>query len=248
MRSVRNVRNLLRLPIHRVAQPQAARFAQPGGVRDNQVMARIVGVFPLPRVVLFPGTSLPLHIFEPRYRALVRDALDGDRSFAIALLKPGQDGDDAGVPEIYPIGCMGRIDEVVPLPDGRFLLTLTGETRVEFLELTRRAPYRRYTVRDLSETPPDEAALDADETLLRILSAYHQILSAAAGGASGMPLPTERPFALTVNRIAFGLDIDPAVKYQLLETGDLEARARQLLGILESALPSYLDLGSGAVN
>ena len=63
-----------------------------------------------------------------------------------------------------------------------------------------------------------------------------------------MPLPTERPFALTVNRIAFGLDIDPAVKYQLLETGDVDERARQLVRILESALPRYLDLGDGALN
>jgi Lon protease-like protein len=207
-----------------------------------------LSVFPLPRIVLFPGATLPLHVFEPRYRALVRDALAGNRSFAIALLKSGYEKDYDGNPEIHSIGCEGRIEEVVPLPDGRFLLSLTGTSRVEFVRMTRDAPYRSYQVRYLSDPTPDEAQPETQETLLRLLSAYQQILGAVSGRGAGMPLPTDLPFTITVNRIAFGLDIDPVLKYKLLETSDILGRARMVVDLLEEALPGFLDLGEDELN
>ncbi len=211
-------------------------------------MKEILGVFALPRVVLFPGAILPLHVFEPRYRALVRDALADDRHFAIGLLKPGFEASYEGNPEIYPIGCAGRIGEVAPLPDGRFLLTLVGTERVEFGEMTRGVPYRRHRVRYLPELAPDERSPEAREVLLRLVSAYQQILSAMAGSTVPSPVATGMPFAETVNRVALGLEIDPSVKYRLLENGDLLARAERLATILEAALPEHLDLDGGSVN
>ena len=210
-------------------------------------MSDVLGVFALPGVVLFPAATIPLHVFEPRYRALVRDALVGDRRFAMALLRGGSDPQQP-TPEIYPIGCAGRIGDLVPLPDGRFLLTLTGTQRVEFGEITRDAPYRCHRVRYLPELPPDEGSPRTQEALLRLLSAYQQIVSAASGRSSASPLLTGMPFAETVNRIAFGLDLDPPAKYRLLENGDLFARAERLAGLLESALPRYLDLDDDSVN
>src|SRR5207249_411342 len=124
--------------------------------RSAAIMNEKLGVFALPRVVVFPGATLPLHVFEPRYRALVPDALAGDRQFALALLKPGYEASYEGTPDVYPIGCAGRVGNVVTLPDGRFLLTLTGTQRVEYLEMTRRKPYRRHRVRYLAELAPDE--------------------------------------------------------------------------------------------
>ena len=211
-------------------------------------MNETLGVFALPRIVLFPGASLPLHVFEPRYRALVRDALAGKRVFAMALLKPGYEADYEATPEIYPIGCAGRIDTVVPLPDGRYLLSLTGTQRVEFLDMAGADPYRSHNVRYLSELAPADDSPAAREALLRLVSAYQQILSSVSGHKSIAPLPTGTPFAETVNRIAFGLDIEPQVKYRLLENGDLFARAERLVSLLESALPGYLDLEDGSLN
>ena len=66
-------------------------------------------IFPLPNVVLFPNVFLPLHIFEPRYREMVADALDGDRIIGMVLLRPGWEGDYEGRPPVYPIGCAGLI-------------------------------------------------------------------------------------------------------------------------------------------
>jgi len=210
-------------------------------------MKDVLGVFALPRVVLFPGATLPLHVFEPRYRNLVRDALDGDRAFALALLKPGYEPYYEGTPDIYPIGCAGHIDDVVALPDGRFLLTLTGTHRVEFGTMTSRAPYRRHQVRYLDEREPDAGSPEAEDVFLRLLSAHQQIVSALSGRGT-VPLDTGLPFAETVNRIALALDIEPSVKYGLLEDGDVEARAGRIASLLESALPATLEGDEGTIN
>jgi Lon protease-like protein len=69
----------------------------------------IIPIFPLPNVVLFPSVFLPLHIFEPRYRAMVRDALGGDRIIGMALLRPGWDAHYEGSPAVYEVGCAGLI-------------------------------------------------------------------------------------------------------------------------------------------
>ena len=83
-----------------------------------------ISIFPLPGAVLYPGLQLPLHIFEPRYRAMVSDALARDRK--IGMIQPQQPREGA---PIYAIGCLGKIGEVEALPDGRFNLVLEGETR-----------------------------------------------------------------------------------------------------------------------
>src|SRR5512146_486046 len=83
-------------------------------------------VFPLPNVVFFPKTYLPLHIFEPRYRQMVADATAGGQCIAMALLKEGWESDYYGNPSIYPIVCAGRLVSVQPLPDGRSNILLQG--------------------------------------------------------------------------------------------------------------------------
>src|SRR5215813_3498756 len=85
-------------------------------------------IFPLPNVVLFPGTYLPLHIFEPRYRAMIDAALAGTPVIGMILLRPDADAMAARAP-IFDVGCAGRIVEHRRLPDGRFHLVLAGERR-----------------------------------------------------------------------------------------------------------------------
>src|SRR5512144_2254723 len=85
-----------------------------------------IPIFPLPNVVLFPNVFLPLHIFEPRYRAMVDDALRGDRIIGMVLLRPGWEADYEGRPAIYPIGCAGVITHAERLNDGRFNIVLRG--------------------------------------------------------------------------------------------------------------------------
>src|SRR5262245_26804387 len=85
-----------------------------------------IPIFPLPSVVLFPNVFLPLHIFEPRYRQMVNDALSGDRVIGMVLLKPGYEAEYDGKPPVYHIGCSGLITHVERLEDGRFNLILRG--------------------------------------------------------------------------------------------------------------------------
>ena len=82
-------------------------------------MSDLLPLFPLPNVVLFPNVFLPLHIFEPRYREMVADALADDRMIGMVLLRPGWEHDYEGRPPIYPVGTSGLITNVERLPDGR---------------------------------------------------------------------------------------------------------------------------------
>src|SRR4051794_30821611 len=93
-----------------------------------------IPIFPLPNVVLFPNVFLPLHIFEPRYRAMVADALAGDRIIGMTLLQPGFEGDYEGRPPVYAIGCAGLITHSEVLPDGRYNIVLRGLERFRIVD------------------------------------------------------------------------------------------------------------------
>ena len=97
-------------------------------------------LFPLPGVALFPELPLPLHIFEPRYRAMVKDALSGSRVIGIVQARPGQEGMPS---PIFSIGCAGRIEGVAELDDGRSNIVLRGISRFRIdEELPQTGPYR----------------------------------------------------------------------------------------------------------
>ncbi len=85
-----------------------------------------IPLFPLPNVVLFPHVTLPLHIFEPRYREMVSTALEGDRMIGMVLLRPGWEGDYEGRPPIYEVGCTGLITHAERTTDGRYNHVLRG--------------------------------------------------------------------------------------------------------------------------
>jgi Lon protease-like protein len=91
-------------------------------------------LFPLPNIVMFPTVVQGLHVFEPRYRQLVKDALAGDRFIAIALLKPGWEDDYENAPPIEPVACLGRVTWHEKMADGRYNLRLRGVARLRILE------------------------------------------------------------------------------------------------------------------
>lgn len=116
-----------------------------------------ISIFPLPGVILFPGLQLPLHIFEPRYRALVKDALARDRR--IGMIQPQRA--EEGAP-LYAVGCLGKIGEIEALDDGRFNLVLEGISRFRVMhEIDAATPFRQVEAELLEET--DCAALSPVE-------------------------------------------------------------------------------------
>ncbi|MGZ3460279.1 MAG: LON peptidase substrate-binding domain-containing protein, partial [Archangium sp.] len=126
--------------------------------------AQALKVFPLPSAVLFPHAALPLHIFEPRYRELVRDALAGDKVLALAQLEPGWEGQYGERPPMQPMMCAGLIIWHEELPDGRYNILLQGICRARLLaELPADKPYREVRVQPL----PDAAWQGPEEERLR---------------------------------------------------------------------------------
>src|SRR5215203_6967938 len=119
-----------------------------------------IPIFPLPNVVLFPNVFLPLHIFEPRYREMVADALDGDRLIGMVLLRPGWEGDYEGRPPVFPVGCAGVITHAERLADGRFNIVLRG---MEKFRITREEGDKLYRLAHVESVPepPAERLRDA---------------------------------------------------------------------------------------
>jgi hypothetical protein len=117
-----------------------------------------LSVFPLPNGALFPGTLLPLHVFEARYRDLIRDALAGSKTLAIARLKPGFEADYEGRPPVFDVCGAGRIVEHVAHKDGRYHILLRGISRVRILgELPPATLYRVVRGEVIDDLPVDPA-------------------------------------------------------------------------------------------
>src|SRR5262245_64020543 len=114
-------------------------------------MSDLLPLFPLPNVVLFPNVFLPLHIFEPRYKEMVSDAIAGDRMIGMVLLRPGWEHDYEGRPPIYPIGSSGVITHVERLADGRYNIVLRGLERFRVASEDHAKSYRRGRVGALPE-------------------------------------------------------------------------------------------------
>lgn len=186
-----------------------------------------IPLFPLPGVALFPELPLPLHIFEPRYRAMLKDALAGSRFIGIVQHRPGLEGDPLPV---FSIGCAGRIEGVAVLDDGRSNIVLRGVSRFHIdEELKEGRPYRVARVSPLIEKVLDEAALT--DSLARVLHEIGQIDE----GMSLLARTDEAPKALVVNMLAQLLPLGDLERQSLIEAPTIDERARLLAQILDFA-------------
>src|SRR5688572_15369713 len=113
-----------------------------------------IPLFPLPNIVLFPNVFLPLHVFEPRYRHLVSDTLNGDRIIGMVLLRPGHESEYEGRPPVFGVGCAGVMTHAEPLSDGRFNIVLRGLERFRITGEDASRPYRLADIDPLPEVVP----------------------------------------------------------------------------------------------
>ena len=189
-----------------------------------------IPIFPLPNVVLFPNVFLPLHIFEPRYREMVRDALRGDRIIGMALLRPGYEADYEGRPPVYSVGCAGVVTHAEPLADGRYNIVLRGLEKFRVIDEDRTKPYRIASVEPLPEEVPE-----SDRTPLRQQRHRLEALLAAAlerGGAEPRFPPAVADEDL-INALAQYMELDPLERQALLERDGVLARCRGIIELLE---------------
>jgi uncharacterized protein len=194
----------------------------------------LLPLFPLPNVVLFPNVFLPLHIFEPRYREMVADAITGDRMIGMVLLRPGWEQDYEGRPPVYPIGCSGLITHVEQLADGRYNIVLRGFERFRVIDEDHSRPYRRASLERLSERPID----GNDRAALRRQRAKLETMLAGAHESKGADpkIPAAMGDEDLVNALAQYLDLEPLEKQALLEHHSLRTRAESLVELLEIKL------------
>jgi uncharacterized protein len=194
-------------------------------------MSDLLPLFPLPNVVLFPNVFLPLHIFEPRYREMVADAIAGDRMIGMVLLRPGWERDYEGRPAVYPIGASGVITHFERLSDGRYNIILRGLERFRILEEDTSCRYRRATVEQLSEGK----LAGEDRVIIRRQRAKLEALLAPAVAKAGADVINASAMADEdlINALAQYLDLEPLEKQALLERNCLRSRAESLVELLE---------------
>ncbi len=182
-------------------------------------------IFPLSGTILYPGLRLPLHIFEPRYRAMVSDALVRDRR--IAMIQPQHA--EEGAP-LFSIGCIGKIEDVEALEDGRFNIVLDGEHRFRILrELDVATPFRQVEAELIDD--PEHEALSAVERadFERTARDYadHQ------GYSVDWDSVTRLDDTALINGVSQIVPFDAASKQALLEAPDLASRCELLVQLMQ---------------
>jgi Lon protease-like protein len=201
-----------------------------------------IPIFPLPNVVLFPNVFLPLHVFEPRYRQMVTDALSGERMIGMVLLRPGHEADYDGTPPVYEVGCAGLITHVERLSDGRFNIVLRGLERFRIVgeePPTAIVQYRRALIAPLADAnAADRTHLkDARQRLEAMLAPLFSGTLAARG------LPQQMPDDELINALAQYLELEPIEKQALLERDGALARCQSLVELLE--MKALMEKGLG---
>ncbi len=184
-----------------------------------------LSIFPLPGALLFPGMHLPLHIFEPRYRAMVNDSLARDRR--IAMIQPKGGGDK---PPLFEIGCVGRIADVEAMEDGRFNVVLEGLSRFRILRELEVTTLFRQVEAELIADP-------TDETLSMGARAALELESRRFAETQGYAVDWEAVARLDdqnlVNGIAQIAPFDPAAKQALLEADTIADRAELIIQLMQ---------------
>jgi uncharacterized protein len=188
-----------------------------------------IPIFPLPNVVLFPNVFLPLHIFEPRYRAMVEDALRDDRIIGMVLLQPGWEADYEGRPPVYPIGCAGVITHSERLPDGRYNIVLRGLQKFRILGEEADRLYRVARI----ETIVEPAGADERALVHRERQRLESLLVPSARRQADTHVPASMPDEDLVNAVAQYMEFEPVEKQALLERDGLLCRCRSLIELLE---------------
>lgn len=189
-----------------------------------------LSIFPLPGALLFPRMHLPLHIFEPRYRAMVSDALARDRRIGMVQPRPQPRGQASDTPGLFGMGCVGRIIDVEALPDGRFDIVLEGLARFTIVsELDVATPFRQ--VEAILETPATGEVLAlAERSSIEMES---RRFADAQGYAVDWEAVTRLDDESLVNGIAQIAPFDPASKQALLEAATLADRAALIVQLMQ---------------
>lgn len=195
----------------------------------------LLPLFPLPNIVFFPHTRLPLHVFEPRYRQMVKDALEADQRIGIILLRPGWESEYYDAPPVFECGTLGTIEQAVALEDGRFNIVVRGDVRFRIIDEVSRVPYRTARVIAEPEVTREAAQAYAQREWLADLS--RQYLEYLPDQTAVPEIETVNLDALT-NALIMSLNLDVEEKQKLLELSDVVGRAEEIGNELANRIES----------
>lgn len=191
-----------------------------------------VRVFPLPNLVMFPHVLQPLHIFEPRYRDMLADALADDRLICLALLAPGWEKNYDGRPPLYPIACLGRVVSDQRLEDGKSNILLLGLRRVGIVrEQPPQRPFRQAEVVVHLDRYPVATAADRPALRKRLVTVLERILKRAPQARDHLArlLDGQVPLGVLCDILTSTIQLPCDFKQRMLAELDVDCRAQLLL-------------------
>ena len=203
---------------------------------DLEGFSGLVPSFPLPHVVLFPHALMPLHIFEPRYRRMVTDALDGERMIAMALTRPGWQksaSSTANLP-LHQIMGLGKIIAHEKLEDGRYYLVLRGLARVKLaFEQPADLPYRLGHVDICQEHLEPTPTYDRQERAAELVSLFSQLFPEIPLKKLFLSASSDLPLQTLCDIILGAVPLPPEHSQQFMDDLDVDSRSLKLLGVLQ---------------
>jgi len=201
----------------------------------------ITPLFPLPNVVLFPKTPMPLYIFEERYRTMVREVLAGNGELVIALLRGGSEPGYASLNAIHDIACLGKIETYEELEDGKYNIVVVGLHRVRIVREVQHSPYRMVEVERLEAEAYDERAVDIVERHNQLGGLFAKFTELATGvRQQALELMPQLDFESLVNMVAMTLNLDIEQKQALLEIDNTAQRCDVLIPVLQQQLETLV--------
>lgn len=207
---------------------------------DAASFSGVVRLFPLPNLVLYPHVMQPLHVFEPRYRELLEDALNNDGLIAMAVLEPGWEADYEGSPPIAEYACLGKVITYHRLEDGRYNVLLLGVRRVRMVhELEPLRSFRQAEVELLDDCYDGVSEQELGRLQQELLEAFQRQLPDGCQASDQLTelLSQHLPLGLLTDLAAYTLPLDVETKQNLLSEEHVVARAKMLLEALEELSP-----------
>ena len=204
---------------------------------DATRFSGVARLFPLPDLVMYPHVMQPLHIFEPRYREMLNDALDSDGIIGMSILAPGWEANYEGCPRLLPQVCLGKVVTHQRLANGCYNIMLLGMRRARLVrEVASQRKFRLAEVELLDETYPADGEGERAEIQTELCRRFQEALpmppDAKPQAAVQELLAAELPLAVLTDLASFALPLDPGLKCRLLAESNVDRRAQWLLNAL----------------
>ena len=203
-------------------------------MRNKETITTQIPIFPLPNVVFFPKTFLPLHIFEPRYRKMAKDSKSNDNLIGMALLKEGWEKQYHGNPDVHEIACVGKIQHIERLEDGRYNILLYGLSRVKIMKFIQGKPYRMAQVKYLKDVAFDHDDFNENyeaENFLNLVQSY--LREMGVENLEKVNKLHNHSLESVINQVTSALDFPTQQKQELLQIDTLEHRYDRLKKLLQ---------------